>query len=252
MSNPLDERYKYLTLKLSQYDVFVLTLDVLESLEGEGGFIGPSELDRIEEILPLVEPLLSTIENLKKKIWTIERAKNLINITRHAIAQQVAKVINGNYTRILTLGLPTVLETSLQGAVNLEIRCFHPMLGGEEIPGFVERCDPFFRHTTSRIVHLAQCWDQVEWADAIFIDTFGAGFSAFVREGTNTVVYLAYGKKPLFLLMAECYQWRKDKDLFGKRVAPDNFGFLVTENGLFEYASPGDPLKSRWTFSRKD
>lgn len=251
MTYHLNDRKRQLISKLLQYDVFVLTIDVLDSLEGEEGFIGPSELDRIEEILPSVEPLLSTIENLKTKFWTIERAKHLIDITRHAMAKNVASVINGNYARILTLGLPTILENSLQGATNLEIRCLHPMLGGNEIDGFVERCCTFFEHTNGSIVHFSECLDQINWADAIFIDTFGAGFSAFVREGTDTITYLSYGRRPLFLLMADGYQWRRDKDLYGKRIAPDNFRFLVTEDGLFEYTDPDYPLMSRWTFSPK-
>ena len=244
---------EYLVIqKLLRYDAFVLTLDVLESLRGTGGHIVKSELNRIVEILPVVEPVFSTVQKLKRKEWTIERAKNAVEFTRQTIAQHVSQTINGKYTRILSMGLPTALENGLKGAANIEIRCIHPTLGGNEIEGFVERCQPFFDHTAGAIVHLAQCNNHVDWADAIFLDTFGASFSAFVREGTDMVTYLAYGRKPLFLLMAEGSQWTSDRDLYGSPIAPDNFQFLLTENGVFQYDPSAYSLKKRWTFSKRE
>ena len=220
------------------------------SLAGtEKGYLKKTELELIQGYLPSVEPLFSTIRNLEKRKWKIERAKKLIEATQETMVYHINKTINEKYSRILTMGLPTLLENALKAAENVEVRCIHPTFEGNEIRGFVERCADFFNLTRGNIVHLGQCPEHIDWADAVFVDTFGAWFSAFVREGTDMVTRLAYERKPLFLLMAERFQWT-DRDLYGLRVAPDNFQFLLTENGLFQYTLPENPLEKRWAFSK--
>lgn len=235
---------------LLRYDAFRLTQDVLASLTGDKkGYLHKSELKMVGEYLPVVEPLFSTIHNLRKKKWKIERAKNLVEATQQTMVHHISKAINGKYRRVLTMGLPTLLEKALKGAENVEVRCIHPTFERNEIAGFVERCVDFFNHTSGNIVHLAQCTEHIDWADGVFLDSFGAWFSVFVREGTDMVTRLAYDRKPLFLLMADGSQW-SDRDLYGLPVAPDNFQFLLTENGLFQYTPSENPLKERWTFSK--
>ena len=242
-------RIKESLLKLSQYDAFVITEDFINAVQAsKKRYLPKSDLSELYPLLPTVEPLFYTINMIVKRKWTFAKAENQITMTKNALAHQLQRTISEKYRKVLTLGLPTVIETALKGN-HIEVRCIHPTLHNVEVPGFLERCKAFYRDTPGKVVHLSQCDQHVNWADAIILDTLGICFSAYVREGTGMVWHLARERKPLILAAAEC-QWTSARDIHGLPLGPYHFEFLVTEGGLHEYEIPEDPLGPRWNFKK--
>ncbi len=243
-------RKREILWKLLRYDAFTITLDLIQSIPEQEQTLTRSVLDELYPSLPVVQPLGYAIDKMLMGEWGTGRAQNQIRMMQASLASKLNEVIGGKYRRVLCLGLPTTVEMALV-ETDLEIRCLHPTLSDKEIPGFLERCDPFYRKTCGSVVNLAQCEKHVNWAEAVVLDTFGVCFSAYVREGTRMVCYLAYKRKPVLLLAPEC-QWTMERDLYGMPLAPSNFDLVVTDRGIYKCCVPDDPLERRWQFQEAD